>query len=201
MALIENISSYLSSIYDSAKPSIDSGIDSVIDFLNRTGQNISENVVKTYNNIIRVIGNISGAPTEEEQKILDSIKSPKITQSSSTDLTVDRTLLYSNYLGVIQFPIGSILDDYREFLDELTVDSNVDSKFYYSPSAFSNHLYGTPELDYLVLYIAKCQTLFEFNKPKIKILPKENLKIINDIMILKKEEVQKSRTRPQTYLL
>lgn len=123
-------------------------------------------------------------------------------QELSTDtFCVDNLILYMNYLDIAQLPTGYILDDYREYFDALLIETDVPSEFFYAPSAYSKFLYGSPELDFLVLYFAKIQTALEFNREKIKILPPERLNDVNQLILQYKDKVIESKENPVTYLL
>ena len=114
---------------------------------------------------------------------------------------VDNLILYMNYLDIAQIPTGYILDDYRDYFDNVLVETMVPEEYHYAPAAFAKYLYGSPELDFLVLYFSKIQSALEFNKPTIKILPPERLNEINQLILLNKEKVAESKENPVTYLL
>ena len=123
-------------------------------------------------------------------------------QELNTDtFCVDNLILYMNYLNIAQIPTGYILDDYREYFDSLLVETEVPETYFYEPAAFAKYLYGSPELDFLVLYFSKIQTALDFNKTKIKILPPERLADINQLILLNKDKVTESKENPTTYLL
>lgn len=113
--------------------------------------------------------------------------------------TIDKILLYGNYLGKGNIIVGNILDNYRDYFEQFVVEVDLDPKFYYQPMAFAENYYGTPDLDFLVMYFSNIPTLFEFNKKKIKVLPKSYLLEINRIMTQYKKEVQESKENPIEY--
>lgn len=117
----------------------------------------------------------------------------------SDNWSIDRFILYSNYNGNVMIT-GNILDNYRDYFEQFLITVDLDRKFYYQPMAFSNYYYGTPDLDFLVLYFASIPTLFEFNKEKIKILPKTKLEDIIRLANFYKENVEESRVNPTKYL-
>jgi hypothetical protein len=112
---------------------------------------------------------------------------------------IDNFSLYSNYLGTVILPDGFILDEYRDHFDNLLQEIDLDEKYHYSPTLFSEDYYGTPDLDFLVLYFARMKTLFEFNTDKIRILPLTAMVDINKLMVHYKEAVMNSRTNPPAY--
>ena len=111
----------------------------------------------------------------------------------------DRFLLYGNYLDKIILPDGSILDDFYDYFTNFLEEVELPERFYYQPAAFSENYYGTPDLDFLVLYFAQIPTLFEFNKKKIKVLPVTKLNELNQIAINYKLKVKNSYDNPIKY--
>jgi hypothetical protein len=101
--------------------------------------------------------------------------------SSSDTYTIDKILYYCRYdtEGNI-IVLDNIINKYESFFNndslpdddyrKLVVEFDVPQKYYYQPAAFAEYLYGTPDLDFLVLYFAKMLSMFEFTKPKIKAL-------------------------------
>lgn len=129
------------------------------------------------------------------QKTFKSI----IAGSTSDIYSIDKIILYGNYLNYSLMPIGTILDDYYDYFETLCREVEVPERFYYSPSGFAEYLYGDAGLDFLVLYFAKIPTLFEFNQPKITVFPPEYLKDFNKLTTYKKAEVEDSRNNPPVY--
>ena len=133
----------------------------------------------------------------------DSSKTIKssLTSILSDNWTIDKVIKYTDYLGIVTIPNGLILDDYADYFETKLIEVNVNESYYYSPSLFSDEYYGTPGLDWLVLYFAKIPTLFEFNKPKIKILPLSALNELNSLIVEKKKEVSDSKENPESVIL
>jgi hypothetical protein len=113
--------------------------------------------------------------------------------------TVDNVSMYCNYLDQTILPDGFILDEYRDYFEQFLEEVDVPEAYHYSPSLFAEALYGTPDLDFLVLYFAKIPTLFEFNEPRIKILPVTSLMDINKLIVEYRTQVKASKTNPTTY--
>jgi hypothetical protein len=113
--------------------------------------------------------------------------------------TIDNVSLYCNYLNKAILPDGFILDEYRDYFENFLVEVNVSEDYYYSPSMFSEAQYGTPDLDFLIMYFAKISSLFEFNQPKIKILPLSSLTDLNKLIVQNKFNIRQSKTNPTTY--
>lgn len=113
--------------------------------------------------------------------------------------SIDRMQKFCNYRDVSIICDCLILDDYREYFDQFLEEVDVDEKFYYSPAAFAEYYYGTPDLDFLVMYFSKITTLFEFTKPKIKVLSLGKLKDLNQLIVYYKKEVEDSKQNPTEY--
>ena len=118
----------------------------------------------------------------------------------SDNYTIDKTLLYCNYNDENIISFGNIMDNYRDYFEQYLVEVDVPKKFFYQPAAFAENYYGTPDLDFLVLYFAKILTLFDFNKEKIKVLPKSRLLELNKLFIQYKGEVDKSYREPTQFI-
>lgn len=119
---------------------------------------------------------------------------------SNDSWVIDKFLLYANYKNKIELPYKTILDNYNDYFSEFLIDVEVPKKFYYSPTGFSEYYYGTPDLDFLVLYFARMTTLFDFDKPKIQVLPKTKLIELNKLMVQYKREVEDSKENPETFI-
>jgi hypothetical protein len=123
-----------------------------------------------------------------------------MTADASDDTwSVDRVSKYVKYSGSHVLFIGTILDDYYDYFEKYLTDCSVDEKFYYSPAAFAENYYGTPGLDFLVMYFAGIPSLFDFDKPVIKVLPPERLTDVNQLIVAKKDEVESSKSDPESY--
>ena len=112
--------------------------------------------------------------------------------------SIDKTILYCTYEDTgYMIPIENILDNYRDYLDTKLVDADVPESMFYQPAAFAEMYYGTPALDFLVLYFAKMVSMFEFKKERIKVLPKAELLKINKLFVTYKEAVDESYKNPK----
>jgi hypothetical protein len=110
--------------------------------------------------------------------------------------TIDSVSMFCSYKGRIVVPDGIILDDYRDYFENFLEDAEVPESMFYSPSLFSELVYGTPDLDFLVLYFAKMSSLFEFNESRIKVLPLTSLLDLNKLIVEMREEVRESKSNP-----
>jgi len=108
-------------------------------------------------------------------------------------------MLHCNYLNAVILPDGFILDEYRDYFENFLIDVNVPEEFYYSPTLFAENQYGTADLDFLVLYFAKMNSLFEFNRPVIKFLPVTSLSDLNKLIVQNRLNVRNSKTNPTLY--
>lgn len=120
---------------------------------------------------------------------------------ASDNYIVDNFIYYCKYnTDDYQIELGNILDDYRDYFEQYLEEADVDKDFYYQPAAFAENYYGTPDLDFLVLYFAKISTMFEFDMPKIMVLPRDRMLEINRLMITYRNEIEKSYENPTKYL-
>lgn len=120
---------------------------------------------------------------------------------NSDNYTIDKSILYCTYKNKDNiYQYTNILDNFRDYFEQYLVEMEVPKKFYYQPAAFAENYYGTADLDFLVLYFAKMTSLFEFTKPKIKVLPSSRLLEINRLFTEYKDEVKDSYNNPDEYV-
>ncbi len=116
-------------------------------------------------------------------------------QSLSNDTwSLDNLLMFCNYQKISILPDFSILDEYSDYLqqEDFIETVELDEKYYYSPQAFAEDYYGTADLDFLVLYFARIDSMFSFNRKKIRVLKRERLSDINRIIVKNKERVKRT---------
>lgn len=119
----------------------------------------------------------------------------------SDNFCVDRFIYYCHYKTKdFQIEIGNILDNYRDYFETKLVEVTLPKRFHYQPAAFAENYYGTPDLDFLVMYFAKISTLLEFNKDTIMVLPQTEMLKINRLIVEYKDEVQHSYDFPTDYM-
>ena len=111
----------------------------------------------------------------------------------------DRFILYGDYLGESVLPDGNILDDYYDYFQQFLEETDISDEYFYKPAAFSEDFYGTPDLDFLVMYFAQIPTILEFNQKTIKTLPSKYLTEINNIAVTYKKKVDTSYETPTVY--
>ena len=123
-------------------------------------------------------------------------------QSLSNDTwSLDNLLMFCNYQKMSVLPDFSILDEYSDYLyqEDFIETVELDEKYYYSPQAFAEDYYGTADLDFLVLYFARIDSIFSFNRKKITVLKRERLADINRIIVKNKERIKENRSNPTLY--
>ena len=64
-------------------------------------------------------------------------------------------------------------------------------KFKYNPHLLAYVLYGTTDLWFLLLRINNMTRVTQFDKKKIKIIHPDDMKLINDIFIIREERTKK----------
>jgi len=137
------------------------------------------------------------------KNVSDSEKTIKsmLSVMGSDNYTIDKLIEYTRYGddGNIMM-LSLFLDNYQDYFSQYLVSVEVPEKYYYQPAYFSEMYYGTPGLDWLVLYFAGMTSLFEFKKPKIKILPKNRILELTKLMAAKAYEVSDSYNFPQEHL-
>ena len=124
----------------------------------------------------------------------------QIEQIPSDVWQIDNMELFCRYKNNV-FPIANILDDYRDYFEQdgFLEEISLDKKYYYSPARFAEDYYGTPDLDFLVMYFAKVTSLFEFNRKTIKVLSPERLRDVNRLIVKYKDVVKQSKENPTQY--
>lgn len=101
-----------------------------------------------------------------------------------------------NYRNEFIVPDEFILDGYKKILSTELIEVPLKEEFRYQPAAFSADYYGTPELDFLVMYFSGIHTLLDFDKPKIKVLPEHMIRKLLEIVEKNKDKVEESKTNP-----
>lgn len=115
--------------------------------------------------------------------------------------TIDKSIFYCKYESdndIVSF--GNVLDNYRDYFEQFLVTADIPESMYYQPAAFAESYYGTPDLDFLVLYFAKMVSLYDFKKPTIKVLPRGKLLEVNRLFIEYKAAVDGSYKNPTGYI-
>ena len=99
----------------------------------------------------------------------------------------------------IQFEPDSIINDYLDLLKEKSVEVELDEqekiKYFYNPELLSFDIYGTTELDFLILKLNGIIDPKEFNLSKVKLLKQEDLKtLLSNIYNAEKEFLELNRS-------
>ncbi len=120
---------------------------------------------------------------------------------SNDTWSLDNLLMFCNYQKMSVLPDFSILDEYSDYLyqEDFLETVELDETYYYSPQAFAEDYYGTADLDFLVLYFARIDSIFSFNRKKITVLKRERLADINRIIVKNKERIKENRSNPTLY--
>jgi hypothetical protein len=112
---------------------------------------------------------------------------------------VDSVEMLANYKNLVLIPDGFLLDEYRDYFENFIEEINLDPKYHYSPTMFSEDYYGTADLDFLVLYFAKIPTAFEFNTPTIRVVSRAALTDFNKLVVQNKDMIEDNRLNPKKY--
>ena len=121
-----------------------------------------------------------------ESTIKDTIELCKELEISSNKLHYKKIITNSNNENFV-FSISGIFDKYYELMKERTMlielsDSEY-RKYIYKPKLLSLDLYGTTELDFLLLRLNNMTSCIYFNKQTIKVFDKDITTLLNEIMI------------------
>ena len=131
---------------------------------------------------------------------------PEQTNSMSEFISIGRSAnyTYTNFsilekLNGQPFPVENVLDDYiDEILSVARIITMTDkelSKYKYRPKILSYDLYGTTELDFLILRLNGMTSPKEFTKSKVKLLSPDDLGIINKIYRAEQVYIKDNRYR------
>jgi hypothetical protein len=79
--------------------------------------------------------------------------------------------LTAKYDNQVTFKYRNILLDYYDYFEEELETIDLEKKYHYQPAMLSEDLYGTPDLDFAILFFSGISSLKDFDKPRIKVLP------------------------------
>lgn len=95
----------------------------------------------------------------------------------------------------ISFTYRNIYDEFIPVLKDKSIETELDEdnliKFKYNPHLLAYVLYGTTDLWFLLLRINNMTRVTQFDKKKIKIIHPDDMKLINDIFIIREERTKK----------
>lgn len=121
-----------------------------------------------------------------ESTIKETIELGKELEITSNTLHYKKVITNSNNENFI-FSISSIFDKYYELMKERTMVIELTDaeyrKYIYKPKLLSLDLYGTTELDFLLLRLNNMTSCIYFNKQTFKVFDKDITTLLNEIMI------------------
>lgn len=121
-----------------------------------------------------------------ESTIKETIELGKELEITSNTLHYKKVITNSNNENFI-FSISSIFDKYYELMKERTMTIELTDaeyrKYIYKPKLLSLDLYGTTELDFLLLKLNNMTSCIYFNKQTFKVFDKDITTLLNEIMI------------------
>lgn len=121
-----------------------------------------------------------------ESTIKETIELGKALEITSNTLHYKKVITNSNNENFI-FSISSIFDKYYELMKERTMTIELTDaeyrKYIYKPKLLSLDLYGTTELDFLLLRLNNMTSCIYFNKQTFKVFDKDIITLLNEIMI------------------
>lgn len=121
-----------------------------------------------------------------ESTIKETVELGKELEITSNTLHYKKVITNSNNENFI-FSISSIFDKYYELMKERTMTIELTDaeyrKYIYKPKLLSLDLYGTTELDFLLLRLNNMTSCIYFNKQTFKVFDKDITTLLNEIMI------------------
>ena len=122
----------------------------------------------------------------DESKIKETIEVGKEVQITANTLHYKNVISNSNN-ELFVFSISSIFDKYYELMKEKSVIIELTDEEYrtymYKPKLLSLDLYGTTELDFLLLRLNNMVSCIYFNKQTLKVFDKNIVSLLNEIMV------------------
>jgi hypothetical protein len=103
------------------------------------------------------------------------------------------------YLQSMEVYYKNIIADYRDYFDDLLVEIDLDPKYKYKPNLFAAEKYGTPDLYFMVLYLANVTSAIDFVGPKIKMLPVSKIDLFNRLQTHFNAEIVNNKLYPDVY--
>ena len=97
-----------------------------------------------------------------------------------------------------QFEIDNLINDYLDILDQLstkvTMSVQEQHKYFYNPELLAFDLYGSTELDFIILKMNGIIDPKDFDMPTIKLLPKSVLiDVFSDIFNAESDYIDENR--------
>lgn len=91
---------------------------------------------------------------------------------------------------------GYVFKRFEFLLQEYTETSRVKITEYQHPEFFSQRVYGTPDLWYIVLWINGMRSFLDFNIENVKILTSQGLTILNRILEKYRNNINETKQNP-----
>lgn len=119
---------------------------------------------------------------------------------NNTSIDVKDFFIQANYDNQIIFKYKNILLDYYDYFKEELETIDLEKQYHYQPALLSEKLYGTPDLDFAILFFAGITNVKDFDRPKIKVLPASKVGDLIKIKSIANQRVKESLTNPQVYV-
>ena len=101
-----------------------------------------------------------------------------------------------NFKGELIIIDESILNKYSTIIMDNTIQIEIDEKYFLQPELLSKKIYGTVDLWYLILWVNKLSSMYEFKKKYIRIFNPSEINVLNDLIELEREYIQNTQTNP-----
>ena len=137
---------------------------------------------------------LDGFDSSDFTDIVDSVA-----HSKSNKFVLPNISTVINYKNEIEITDENILSKYDTIIMDCTYRTEIDSKFFYKPELLAKQMYGTVDLWYLVLWVNKMSSMYEFNKKYIYVFNPSKISVLNDLIELERENLATSQESP-TYI-
>lgn len=121
-----------------------------------------------------------------------------INNGKSEKMTFVNSVILANISNSdIQYGIKSIIDDYIDEIMKETVKLELTKselmKYKYKPWLLSYHIYGTSDLDFIILRLNNMITPRDFTKQILTVLKPDGIELINNIYNSEKKYIRSNR--------
>lgn len=120
---------------------------------------------------------------------------------NNTSIDAKDFFIQANYADQVLFKYKNILLDYYDYFEGELEDFDLEAQYHYQPALLSEKLYGTPDLDFAILFFAGVTSVKDFDKPRIKILPASKVGDLIKIKSIANQRVKESLDNPEVYLV
>lgn len=129
---------------------------------------------------------------------------PELTSNIQDFISIGKNVEMTYYnssivekVGNIEYAISNVIDDYMDeinsFLETVKLSDLEYLKYRYKPKLLAYDIYGSTDLDFLILKFNNILSAKDFNLKKVKLLRPNNLILINKIYNAEKSYIDDNR--------